>query len=283
MSEKLIFTNSQGLSVELGNEGPFILTKIEGTGAVTADIQTQKSPFQDGMTYIDNTLEPRLLAIEIMILADSEEAMTRRRRKLLQVFNPKLGPGRLIYEFGGSIKEIEAVPELAPVFPDARPFEDTMQPGLISLYCPTPFWLEQFEQSQEIAAWIGGLKFPLRFPTTFAMKGPGQKTVINNGDVETPVRIEFIGPAANPRITNTTTGEYIQVNRRLEPGERLIITTDFGNKRIKINGQNVLHWIDLKSVFWQLQPGDNIVDYSSDDQMEPASVVISYKNRYVGI
>ena len=61
MSERVIFTNSQGLSVELGNDGPFILTKIEGTGTANVNIQTQKSPFQDGETYIDNTLGAKKL------------------------------------------------------------------------------------------------------------------------------------------------------------------------------------------------------------------------------
>src|SRR5690606_24488924 len=129
--EKITFINSKDQSVELGNDAPFILTKIEGTGAVNADIQTQKSPFQDGETYIDNTLEPRSLSIEIMVLAEDKEEMMKNRRKLLQVFNPKLGPGKLIYEFGNNRKEIEAISELAPVFPDAGDFKDTMQPGLI--------------------------------------------------------------------------------------------------------------------------------------------------------
>ena len=114
------------------------------------------------------------------------------------------------------------------------------------------------------------------------MKGLPVINVVNMGDVETPVKIEFQGPATNPKIENRTTGEYIQVQRNLSLGDTLLLTTDFGAKRVEINGVNAFHYIDLNSVFWQLRPGDNIVEYSSDEPTEPAAVVISYRNRYVG-
>jgi len=281
--EKIIFINSKGQSVELGNDGPFILTKIEGTGAVNVNIQSQKSPFQDGETYLGNTLEPRSIPIEIMVLGENETDIVSKRGKLLQIFNPKLGQGRLIYEFGNIKREIKAIPELAPVFPHAGDFSDTMQPGLIQFYCSNPFWIDEFETSEEIVTWIGGMKFPLRLPTRFAMKGSKKINVINNGDVETPVRIEFKGPATNPKIINHITEEYIKVNRTLLTEDILVITTEFGNKRVEINGQNVFNWIDLNSTFWQLEVGDNIIEYTSDDEVESSSVKIVYKNRFIGV
>lgn len=277
------YTNRRGESVVLGADAPYILTEIDGTGAAQASLQTQKAPYQDGVTHLDTTLEPRPLTLRIMVLAENAEEMQARRRRLAQVLNPKLGPGTVRYGYGGREWEIEAVPEMAPVLPNAGDFEDTMQPGLISLLCPSPFWLDPFIASEEIVTWIGGLRFPWRLPSRFAMKGPRVLNIINSGDVETPVRVEFKGPATHPRITNTTTGEYIQVNRELATGDVLVVTTDFGAKRVEINGVNAFHWIDLGSTFWQLQVGDNVVAYSSDDQIEPASVTISYRNRYVGV
>lgn len=281
--EKVTFINSQGFSVELGGEKPCILTKIEGTGAVNATLQTEKSYSQDGVTYIDNTLEPRSLSIEIMLLADNEKKMAEERHRLARIFNPKLGKGRIRYELGEIKREIEAIPELAPTFPYAGDFQETMQPALIQLYCPDPFWLDVEDTIEEIVTWIGGIKFPLGLPTAFAMKGDKKINIINRGDAETPARIEFIGPATNPKVINHSVGRYIQVNRTLNAGDILIITTDFGNKRVEINGQNVFNWIDLGSTFWMLQVGDNVVEYTSDDQIEPASVKITFRNRFVGV
>ena len=287
---KLIFTNSRGFSVELGDESPFILTKIEGLGAVNAAIQTQKSPFQDGETYIDNLLEPRSISIEIMILADDTEEMMENRRKLLQVFNPKLGEGKLIYEYGNIKREIKAISELAPVFPDAGDFKDTMQPGLIQLYCPNPFWLDTFIESEEMADWVGGLRFPLQLPMMFAGRSSRQHTVIHNaGDVDTPIVFEFLGPATNPVVTKVDTGEYIKVNREIAVNEKLIITTEFGNKKVILENietkerVNAFGWIDLGSTFFQLEPGNNLISYSADSGQETARVWIRWRNRYVGV
>jgi len=197
-----------------------------------------------------------------------------------RVLNPKLGEVVLKYEQ----KEIKGIVENTPIFPSGRGNKGIYyQKYLIHILCHQPFWLDSVTETREIVAWIGGMTFPLILPTAFAMKGPKTVNIVNQSDVEAPVRIEFKGPATNPRVTNKTTGQYIQVNRELVLGDVLVITTDFGAKRVEINGENVFNWIDLGSYFWQLQPGDNIIEYSSDDPVEPTAVMISYRNRYVGV
>ena len=281
--QRLTFTAANGQQIKMDTR-PFRLLTLQGAGAIQADIQTQKAPYQDGATYIDALLEPRFLLLDVAIMAENNERLYQHRRKLAQVFNPKLGPGLLRYEYDGGVKEIEAVAELAPEFPTGR---DNRAPGfqraILSLVCPSPFWMDNYTVSEEIVTWIGGMTFPWVLPSRFAMKGPKIINIINRGDVETPVRIEFRGPATNPRVANRATGEYIQINRELLPGDVLIITTDFGAKRVDINGQNVFNWIDIDSSFWQLQVGDNVIEYSSDDPVESAAVTISYRNRYVGV
>jgi len=248
--ERIIFINSKGQSVELGYSAPFILTKIEGTGAVNVNIQSSKSPYQDGVSYHGNTLEPRSLSIEIMIIAENIEEMMNYRRKLSNIFNPKLNEGTLIYEISGVRREIKAISELAPVFPDAGDFKDTMQPGLIQLYCPNPFWLDTFIESEEMADWVGGLRFPLQLPMMFAGRSTRQSTIIrNDGDVPTPITFEFLGPAVNPKVVKDDTGEYIQVNREIGEDEKLIVSTGFGDKRVilqnRITGEETnAFWLD---------------------------------------
>ncbi|MBC2722346.1 phage tail family protein [Desulfosporosinus sp.] len=279
---KVTYTNERGQSVMLGDSAPLLVTRFDGIGSVYNEILRQKAPYQDGSTVTGGTLAERELTIEGSILAPDKDTY---RRQLLQAFNPKLG-GTLRYEKGSVVKEIECITELAPAFPSN--FSVNHQVFLITLLCPKPFWLDIETETDEIVTWIGGMSFPLRLPTIYATKGPKLINIINQGDVETPARIEFKGPATNPRITNQTTGEYIQVNRSLLNTDKLIITTDFGAKRVEIEDEsgsriNAFNWIDLGSTFWSLQVGDNVVEYSSDDQVEPAAVFVSYRNRYIGI
>ena len=273
---KLTYTNMAGRSLSFGESAPFLVTKIDGLGSPTSEIHRQKSPGQDGATVVGSALEERNLVLEGVILSRDRE---KDRRRLARIFNPKQG-GRLRFERGPTIKEISCEVERVD-FPSAM--QDNHQPFLISLLCPNPFWLDDHTESKEIVTWLGGMRFPLRLPTAFATKGPPVINIINQGDVEAPVRIEFQGPATNPKIIKRDTGEFIQVNRELVYGDTLVITTDFGAKRVEINGQNVFNWIDLGSSFWQLDVGDNVIEYSSYDPVEPAAVSISYRNRYVGV
>ncbi|MEW6661970.1 MAG: phage tail family protein [Bacillota bacterium] len=285
--ERVTFTNSRGQSVVISSQEPFFLDSISGTGASGVDTQMQKAPYQDGKTYIDTVIEPRLINIEVLLLTETQEEIFAGRRELVQVFNPKLGPGVLKYEYPGGVKEIPAVPDLAPVFASGNENRGHgFQKALISLICPEPFWQDVEESQEEMAAWIGGFGFPLELPKKFAESG--QEVIMHNaGDVAVPVVIEFNGPALNPRVDNLTTGEFIRVIRALAEGEKLIIGTAFGKKGaslVTLTGQsNAMHWIDINSTFWQLVPGDNQVKYSADEGTETATVLVHWKNHFVGV
>lgn len=278
----ITYTNERGQSIVLGNSAPLLVTKFDGLGSVQNEIHRQRAPYQDGSTVTGSVLGERELSIEGVILAADKDI---HRRQLLQAFNPKL-KGTLSYDAGAFVKEIDCRAEVGPAFP--CDFSKNYQVFLITLLCPNPFWLDAEMETEEIVTWIGGMTFPLRLPAIFATKGPKKINIINQGDVEAPVRIEFKGPATNPRVTNHATGEYIQVNRTLLSSDKLIITTHFGAKRVEIENAsgvrtNAFNWIDLGSSFWSLQVGDNVVEYTSDDLVEPAAVAIIYRNRYLGI
>ena len=281
--EKVIYTNSRGESVELGGEAPFILTKIEGTGAVNLNMQTQKSPYQDGVSYLNSTLDPRDLSIEVTILADNLNQMITFRKELIKTFNPKLGKGSLIYKLGNIEREITAIPELAPVFPDAGDFKEVMQKGLIQLFCPAPLWIDPQIEENEIITWVGGMVFPLTFPTAFSTAGDKIKNIINTGDVETPVKLEIYGKATNPKILLRETGEFIKINKHILSGEVLTVTTEFGNKRVELDGVNAFNYIDTSSTFFNLEIGDNVIELITDVSNDNASIKITYRNRYLGV
>ena len=90
-----------------------------------------------------------------------------------------------------------------------------------------------------------------------------------------------------PCVINHATGEFIKVERTLTTDDTLYITTEFGNKKVEIerNGvrNNAFNYIDLDSTFFQLKVGDNMIEYTTDNDLEPQSVEIRYRNRYLGV
>lgn len=284
----LTFINSHGNSVVFSKIPPYKLIQIEGTGGLSSDVQMEKAPFQDGSSYIDTLLEPRSVSLEVGIYGNDATDLSAKRSEVSRVFNPKLGVGILRYEYDGGTKELNATVETAPVFLTGGDNSTSkFQRVLINLIAPLPFWLDIETTSEPMTAYLGLFQFPLTFPTQMGEQGDKQ-TFTNHGDVPTPVIIEFNGPATNPKVSNNTTGQYVRVNRTLATGEKLVIETTFGNKRVEIvsaNGTttNVFNWIDLNSTFFQLEVGENEIEYTADDGGDGAIVAVTWRNRYIGI
>lgn len=130
------------------------------------------------------------------------------------------------------------------------------------------------------------MKFALKLSTSFS-KVSFYKEIDNKGDVESPIQIEYVGPALNPRITNETTGEYIQVNMQIDEKEKLVIDTREGKETVNLitphEVKDVYNEIDLNSTFFKLIVGKNLIKYSSDIEGAKDKVtIIDYTNKYVG-
>lgn len=103
-----------------------------------------------------------------------------------------------------------------------------------------------------------------------------------------PVQIEYVGPAKNPRVTNKTTGEFIQVNMEISEKEKLVIDTGEGKETVNLitphEIKDVYNNIDLNSTFFKLIVGENLIEYSSDIEGAKDKVRIKdYTNKYTGV
>ena len=272
----LKYTNDNGESITIGYSPPFWLIDKDGFSNVNNEINSSKSIYQDGETENSSTLSSRYITVQGEYLVTN---IQEGRNKLIRVFNPKL-KGILTYNEGTFSKTIECRPESSPFI---TKLQGATFSFIINLYCPNPYWRDISISDEEMVTWTGGMTFPLSLPTEFAMAGERIINIINNGDVATPITLEISGTATNPKITNTLTGEYIKVNRTLVDGDTLIITTEFANKRVEQNGINVFNYIDLNSTFFSLNPGDNVIELTTDDINDNATIRINYRNRYLGV
>lgn len=282
--QKIIITNTNGISITLGSQAPYYLETIEGASEVPVIIESQKAPGQDGAGYIGNSLDSRTLTLTgMMIVRNKPDEVLIARRKLQEIFNPKLGPVKLTYIHRGIEKEIIGIVETTPSFPNGSGNKGSCyQRYQVQLLCLEPFWMDTYDESTEMSYILGGLHFHLILPTKFSNRG-FQRLATNNGDVDTPVVIVFQGPAINPQVTNQTTGQFIRVNSELGDNDELTISTAFGQKYVKINGNDAFGYIDLESTFWQMVPGENLLSYSSNNDSIKTKVSVSWRNRYVGI
>jgi Phage tail protein len=287
--QKIIFTNSLGDSLEISEsiKSPYLLLALDGIGGADVSNKTQKSPYQDGVTFIDSNIEARFITFETAIFSYQNNSSLDLRRNIASIFNPKLGLGILRYENEDVIKEIQGIVDNGPIFPSGSDNRggNLFQKARITLFCPSPYW-RSLDITEE-PTFESLFQFP--FEGFFEMGLQRDKRIIDNdGDAPAPIYLEFFGPAVNPIITNNTTGEFIKVNQTLGEGEFMRVDTTPGNKSVEFVSPdgtitNVFNWIDLGSTFFQLIVGENEIEYSADSDIQGAVVNIRYNKLYVGI
>ncbi|MBY6952229.1 phage tail family protein [Clostridium botulinum] len=287
--QKLIYRNSKGQEVTLSNSRPFVLEKIENVANTATSINTSISAGQDGVSIDNISIKEKLLPITGGIVSNDFEDIDRKREYLTSIFNPKFN-GELIYTNNATSRKIKGrVQDIT--------FQDkvgSIQKFLVQILVPNPFWMDIFEKKEEVALWVGDFEFPLEIPPEGIEMGHRVSNLIvninNTGAVPCGMRIQFkaLATVVNPSLFNVNSREFIKINRTLNAGDVLEVTTDFSNKRIELvknNGvkQNVFNWIDLDSEFLQLEPGDNLFRYNAESGIDNLEVAIYHTSLYLGV
>lgn len=280
--EKITFTNSSGTLIEIGPEFPYLLQNISGISETgITDLSTQ-SYNQDGTTDYDSLSDSRLLKIDFMHKEDTFSLLHSVRRAIENTLNHKLGLGTLVYENDDGKYQIQGKVIDGPVVTKRWPCMELMD---VVFKCPIPYWLSYIENIVKLVGFVGGLSFPLEFPISFA--SAGDSAVFEGlGDVETPLTIEFRGPASGCKIINDTTGEFVEVTYTLLTGEKLIINTDKTHPSVTfVDAYSVetsaFNKINILSSFFRLQPGPQTLSFTA--LSGTPDTYIKWYDRYVGV
>lgn len=282
-----IYRNEKGQEVLLTGD-KIKLIDIKGISGLESNINTTKGVNQNGATFVGSTIEERDIDITLRIVANSSEYRFLKS-KLFNVFNPSLNGELILKNLDGEKKICTRV-----VYSPNFTIEDNKKECEINLVALDPYWKDTNETKTEIAAWKGNFSFPLIIPIdTGIMVGYREPSLIVNtnniGDVKTGMRIEFkaLSTVVNPELINIETQDYIKINKTMESGEVITVTTDFSNKKVDINKNGVIengfNYFNLYSTFLQLEIGDNLFRYNAKSGLESLEVTIYHTSRYLGV
>lgn len=273
--------------------GEILLSHIEGLGIPEVSEQKTQAPLQDGSDVYGLLLEDRVIRLQATVCAKTREELYKIRRKILRIINPRTyntrtqNKGELLLFYKNDYKTYRIYAHIE----DAVDFKTRVKNHMtvdIVFTANNPYLLDEKNTKLAIKSLYGGLKFPLKLPTKFSNVG-FRRNIVNDGDTEIPLEIQYHGPVTNPIVYNDTTGESLKVNRTLEKGETLLINTAYGNETVDIlkeNGlkENVFNWIDLEHRdFFKLTWGENIIRYSGDDESNIGTIDIEFAIAYGGV
>lgn len=275
----------------------------EGLSGISVDINTTKAPNQIGVTSLGTTVDERDITLTCALVGDDEADLEDKRRLIVKTFNPLLS-GRLEIK-GNTFERIcNCNIRRAPLFRDSEyRTTNNILFWQVTLTVPDNFLEDKHESLFNLSQAIPLIEFPFEVLTANAEHGtsypPGDwfefgslsKGVAyynNDSDASLPILIRIRGPVENPKITNETTGEFIEVSTPILANEIMFISTTFSDKSVLIvdeegRERNAFNYVNLDSTFWQIQLGYNIISFDAEEGNDTADVQVYFKRRWAGI
>lgn len=127
----------------------------------------------------------------------------------------------------------------------------------------------------------GSAAYPFGYPIAYGASTSSVSVDANNiGDIPVyPTSINIHGPVNAPKITNTTTGEYIQVNSNLAlSSNELVIIYDKDSLSVELDGVSVLNQVTTSSTFFKIPPGSNIFSLTGSSISDDAYAVVNFRD-----
>lgn len=295
--------NGQSLSFGMSarrEKREFGITKITGLEASELDLITTDYALQDGSSVNGKRVKKRPIHIEATLRDDRHNEANRQR--IIKFFNPKY-TGTITVNHSGTERTIDYELE-GWNFVEQRYVGNNLA-IVVDLICPDPYWRNIDNFGKNMADFTAMFSFPwmvlkqkhtgLQDPYKglgLAGKASGYLTLnkqvllANDGDVPCGLQIKFVaarGQVIGPKITHAGSGDYMHVNITMEEGDVLLVDTSIRHQVIELNGENVYQYIDRLSEPFELDVGDNFLEYDADENYTNLDVMLYYTPLYLGV
>jgi hypothetical protein len=128
----------------------------------------------------------------------------------------------------------------------------------------------------------GGFTLPFILPVTSSATTGGSVTVANSGNTTSAPILTLTGPLTNPYVSNSATGEFVQLNYTIPGGSFVVI--DMANKTVMLNGNStILSVRTTDSSWWGVLPGSNSISLSTSSTSDTGNAVVTFYNAWSGI
>lgn len=254
---ELTLTNEAGKELHFNDLGSqFTIVEIAGLNPPKANINTNDVALMAGAKYNSSKILMREIQIAFAVEYSAEDGR-RAVYKVLQTGKPvKLSYKSDLFDvfIWGYVNNID-------------PSYFVMKQIItIDILCPSPY----FKGAQDVVNDLSSIVAKFIFP--FASVAEGELffgeidnlqtvSIENDGFIETGLTIELYakGSVSNPKIYDYISGEYIGINYSLVAGDLVTITTEAGNKTVKLLREgtetSLFNYIMEGSMWLQLPAG----------------------------
>ena len=111
-------------------------------------------------------------------------------------------------------------------------------------------------------------------------------TIHNSGQLEVPFTVTFtaLDAVTNPKIIDAKTNNYLLVKKSMVAGERLVVEITHDRVYVTSSADGECRGaLDIKSKFYRLRVGDNVIKPEADSGKNNLSVSIDYAIEKTGV
>ena len=294
MIEELTLTNETlGESIFMDMlTSPYILYEVD-LGSIPATLTTSKFVNQIGEFLTNSSMGMRQISITGYIVGDTFNDIVKRKQKLASIVNPLQDTSLLIGEYVLDFVATNTI-RYSSSYEDNN---EVLCKFLISGKAVDPLFKQQQEIESVVANTIGKFHFPLIIPKDYGIiMGERQKSLIaklyNDGQVTVGMKIVIFAKTTviNPKIIDINTQQFIKIDKTLEPGERVVINTDYGNESVRgqkesdLQDDNYFRYWNLDSSWIKLPIGETLIRYDAEQNtIDGMEVYIHYSKKYLEV
>ena len=159
----------------------------------------------------------------------------------------------------------------------------------ITIHCPDPIIYDGGDGITSDSAWFeqtfykeqpGGFNIEYQVPVQW-VGGQMATNIENLGTVAAYPIITLSGKFTNPKITNLTTNEFIELERETTVSDTIVI--DMKERIITLNGVSIASSRTIDSSWWTLLQGNNKIVLETDNSSDNNFGTIKYKVGYLGV
>lgn len=159
----------------------------------------------------------------------------------------------------------------------------------ITIHCPDPIIYDGGDGVASDSAWFeqtfykeqsGGFNIEYQVPVQWVASQMATN-IGNLGTVMAYPIINLSGKFTNPKITNLTTNEFIELERTTTASDTIVI--DMKERIITLNGVSIASSRTIDSSWWTLLQGNNKIVLETDSSSDNNFGTIKYKVGYLGV
>ena len=272
-----VYKNDDGEAITLTYDGGYLISKPVGIDTVSVTISEAQGIGQTGTTIRSANVDSRPVAISGIIVGDSQ---TEKKERLMEVVRPDLG-GKLFCDD----YYLEVHPTDTPTI-EAKTRHAKFQ---FALLAPYPYWMKGENAYAALSGVEKRFKFPWNIsrPYRFGEVVTRQFiTIHNSGQLEVPFTVTFtaLDAVTNPKIIDAKTNNYLWVKKSMVAGERLVVEITHDRVYVISSADGECRGaLDIKSKFYRLRVGDNVIKPEADSGKNNLSVSIDYAIEKTGV